>query len=214
MISKTDRCILLVILVVLIFVVGQIVRKTVLQVHQDVTIPITVSNSDESINKPISRYPLIGKRNYEFDHFINKIKDDTKKANPDLANYIEKAQIQLLIGNFRLIKIYNAGLDADINNYDLFYIVIDSSFFHRLTSDEKMATIGHELGHLTSVIKIIRKIDINSADQLAAINEEIEADRVAAKYTSPGAVLSLLEKAYFEYYLRRESLYKIRDGRK
>ncbi|OGN10397.1 MAG: hypothetical protein A3J46_02175 [Candidatus Yanofskybacteria bacterium RIFCSPHIGHO2_02_FULL_41_11] len=113
----------------------------------------------------------LGKRNYQYQEFINEVAGD--------LNF--KKKVKLYVGP------YNSRSEeqtvAFARHFTLtYFIFIDEGFLNELSESEKRALVGHELGH-------IKFPHNDTIDQMGA-------DRIALEHTSPEAVKGFLVKLY------------------
>jgi hypothetical protein len=155
--------------------------------------------------------------NIGFNEILRMGKQD--KEHEDLLAQIRK---DLFIPECLEVKIFIGPYNQITGEGQLIYstrpfvlaLMLDEFFYQNLTSEEKIALIGHELGHLTNDIVLLT---YNNADTI--IGFQIEADTYATKYASPEAMMSVLNKANDrhgnypsrQYYLRIKNLERIRD---
>jgi Zn-dependent protease with chaperone function len=157
-------------------------------------------------------YSYFGKPSNEYNSLIKKIKNDLENDYPALKSLIIKSEITVYIGTYsRTLNIDNAQMQPSFSNKNIYYIIIDSDFFKSLNDDEKLATLGHETGHLPLMIKVVNGLITWPLNRRDHVNSEIEADTIAARYAGANAVITLLKKANWTYELRMDSLNKIKN---
>ncbi len=146
----------------------------------------------------------VGRQDLEHEDLVSRIREDLK-----IPKIIE---IKILLGPYRYVS--GEGRLIDSLNPLAFIMLLDRDFYQELTPEEKIALIAHELGHLTNKPVLTR--DLNTDIQF-----QIEADTYATKYTSPEAMINLLNKADArhsgikseEHDLRIQNLEKIKRDR-
>lgn len=146
----------------------------------------------------------ISKRDLEHENLLYQIREDLKIPKDEEVKIFIGPYDENIIGEGRLIS---------SNQPFGFILLLNETFYQKLTPEEKIALISHELGHLTNRVIIV----LYNLDTL--IRFQIEADTYATKYASPEAMISLLNKANDkhgnvpsrEYFLRIQNLEKIRQ---
>lgn len=126
--------------------------------------------------------------------FVNKLIQNTKLN--------QKAIIRVFLGPY--VSLFgNKGLL--IQTPPDYYIFIDTNCYHSLNQSEREALIAHELGHAVYKINFVDKLQLRIMDKLNTFDgqyndiftkDQIRADRFSAEKTSPGAMMSLLDKLY------------------
>lgn len=146
----------------------------------------------------------IGKQDLEHEDLLSKIRDDLK-----IPSGLE---VKIFIGPY--VNISGEGILCDSNHPFGLILLLDEVFYKNLTPEEKVALIGHELGHLTNEAFLI----IHDTD--TPIRFQIEADTYATKYSKPEAMISVLNKVMEihkgfhsrQYRLKIENLEKIKQS--
>ena len=146
-----------------------------------------------------------GKEIKEHTEFVEMIKRDLGINRP----------ITILKGPYMFV-----GVGRWVESPLRYYILVDDGFLEEATDIEQKALLAHEMGHFIYYPLRIRPND-NSLNKSLEI--QIGADSIAARYTSPEAMISFLNKfkarlmpfeKYSEtiYNKRIESLEKLKQG--
>ena len=146
----------------------------------------------------------MGRQNLDYEDLLFQIREDLKIP--------RSLEIKIFIGPY--INISGEGQLVNSNRPFGFILLLDEDFYRDLTSEEKIALISHELGHLTNEVIFL----VYNPDTI--IRFQIEADRYATKYTRPEAMISVLNKAKNrqggypsrQYYLRIQNLERIKQS--
>jgi len=159
------------------------------------------TKSDLGLNEVLS----MGKQDHEHESLLSKIRKDLKIP--------RGLEIKVFVGPY--IHISSEGRLVDTNHPLGFVLLLDEIFYRSLTSEEKIALISHELGHLTNE----DIFTFYNPDTI--IRFQIEADTYATKYARPEAMISVLNKfgsdkhseiLTRELFLRIQNLEKIKQS--
>ena len=146
----------------------------------------------------------MGKQDLRHENLLSQVRKDLKIP-IDL-------EIKIFIGPY--VKISGEGQLVPSYNPFGFILLLDETFYKSLTSEEKIALICHELGHLTNEpIFLMYNLD-------TIIRFQIEADTYATKYASPEAMMGVLNKVAAsqdklssrQHLLRIQNLEKIKQA--
>jgi hypothetical protein len=141
--------------------------------------------------------------------FINKLTQNTELS--------QRATIRVFLGPYALLFGNKGILIQTPPNY---YVFIDTNFYRSLNQNEKEALIAHELGHAVYKINFMDKLRLRILNKLKVLNsqynefftkDQIRADQFSAEKTSPGAMISLLNKLYLTDKYNRDYRMRIRS---
>ncbi len=147
----------------------------------------------------------MGRQDKEHENLLSQIRTDL--AIP------QGLEIKIFVGPYANIS--GEGRLVDSNRPFGFILLLDEDFYRNLTSEEKIALISHELGHLTNEMTFL------SYETDTIIRFQMEADTYATKYARPEAMMSVLVKVNARhnelqsrhYLLRMKNLEKIKELR-
>lgn len=170
---------------VIILIIGLAILLVFLVFEPDLRINYSqVNRSDQEKSWPEQSGIQINK----FDPLLSKIKADIKQ---------EGIEIKVFLGPyFRYFGV--TGILTD-DYYPLDFILLDAEFYNQLTLEEQEALVAHEAGHI-----LFRPSLEMGRHQIAEV--QVRADSFAARYVHPKHLVSLLDKLYLDYLVRKKNL--------
>lgn len=145
------------------------------------------------LDPTLTYYERIGREIHDYDTLVARMKADLKKEAP----------VKVLLGPYFMSSGIVGMLYRPPLRPERFLVLIDEPFFKEITDEEKEALVAHEVGHLASFGPLV------FPDRRAITANQIIADRVAANYVRPQALIKLLDRLYYDYRMRRDALERI-----
>lgn len=144
----------------------------------------------------------MGKQDLEHEILLFMIREDLRIP--------RNLEVKIMIGPYS--NIVDEGEFIYSTHPFILLVLLNESFYQNLNSDEKIALISHELGHLVNGVIFL------SYTSDTMIRLQIEADTYATKYINAEAMISVLNKANNkhggflsrQHYLRIQNLEKIK----